>query len=82
MEEANIERNEIVGKYDLVWIFIVWIECIVKFDTAEWVLYCMTAIEYVYSAVFQGRDEGAQIDAWEDPRFEVYHVTDRFGFIQ
>ncbi|KAL5010531.1 hypothetical protein ScPMuIL_012836 [Solemya velum] len=25
--------------------------------------------------------EGAQIDPWEDPKFEVYHVTDRYGFI-
>ncbi|CAG5123103.1 unnamed protein product, partial [Candidula unifasciata] len=28
-----------------------------------------------------GREEGAQIDPWEDPAFEVYHVTDRYGFI-
>lgn len=25
--------------------------------------------------------EGAEIDPWEDPAFEVYHVTDRYGFI-
>lgn len=29
-----------------------------------------------------GREKGAQIDPWEDPAFEVYHVTDRYGFIQ
>ncbi|XP_041352559.1 USP6 N-terminal-like protein [Gigantopelta aegis] len=29
----------------------------------------------------KGREEGAQIDPWEDPLFEVYHVTDRYGFI-
>ena len=29
-----------------------------------------------------GRDEGAQIDEWEDPGFEVYHKKDRYGFIQ
>ncbi|XP_043231827.1 USP6 N-terminal-like protein [Amphibalanus amphitrite] len=28
-----------------------------------------------------GREEGAQIDPWEDPKFEIYHVTDRYGFI-
>ncbi|XP_059170169.1 USP6 N-terminal-like protein isoform X2 [Physella acuta] len=28
-----------------------------------------------------GREEGAKIDPWEDPAFEVYHVTDRYGFI-
>lgn len=29
-----------------------------------------------------GREEGAVIDPWEDPEFEVYHATDRYGFIQ
>lgn len=29
----------------------------------------------------KGREEGAQIDPWEDPSFEVYHSTDRYGFI-
>lgn len=29
----------------------------------------------------QGRDGGAEIDPWEDPGFEVYHATDRYGFI-
>ncbi|XP_050724776.1 uncharacterized protein LOC127002732 isoform X4 [Eriocheir sinensis] len=28
-----------------------------------------------------GREEGAVIDPWEDPELEVYHTTDRFGFI-
>ncbi|KAG0712358.1 USP6 N-terminal-like protein [Chionoecetes opilio] len=28
-----------------------------------------------------GREEGALIDPWEDPEFEVYHTTDRYGFI-
>ena len=25
----------------------------------------------------QGREEGAQIDDWEDPKNEIYHTTDR-----
>jgi hypothetical protein len=29
-----------------------------------------------------GREPGAQIDPWEDPGFEIYHTTDRYGFIQ
>ena len=29
-----------------------------------------------------GREDGASIDPWEDPTFEVYHKTDRYGFIQ
>ncbi|XP_013772089.2 USP6 N-terminal-like protein [Limulus polyphemus] len=29
----------------------------------------------------RGRENGAQIDSWEDPSFEVYHVTDRYGFL-
>lgn len=30
----------------------------------------------------KGRQEGAEIYSWEDPAFEIYHVTDRYGFIQ
>lgn len=29
-----------------------------------------------------GRQEGAKIDPWEDPSYEVYHILDRYGFIQ
>ena len=28
-----------------------------------------------------GREDGAVIDDWEDPKLEIYHKTDRFGFI-
>ncbi|XP_038115917.1 uncharacterized protein LOC6039691 isoform X2 [Culex quinquefasciatus] len=28
-----------------------------------------------------GRNAGAVIDPWEDPMYEVYHQTDRYGFI-
>jgi hypothetical protein len=28
-----------------------------------------------------GREEGAVIDDWEDPKLEIYHSQDRFGFI-
>lgn len=31
---------------------------------------------------FQGRQEGAEIDPWEDADFTLYKVTDRFGFLQ
>lgn len=31
---------------------------------------------------FQGRQEGVQIDQWEDADFTLYKVTDRFGFLQ
>ncbi|NWW74276.1 US6NL protein, partial [Climacteris rufus] len=30
----------------------------------------------------KGRQEGAQIDQWEDADFTLYKVTDRFGFLQ
>nr|CAH7754748.1 unnamed protein product [Callosobruchus chinensis] len=36
--------------------------------------------EKIFKRYEQGR-EGAQIDPWEDPGFEVYHATDRYGFI-
>ena len=26
--------------------------------------------------------EDAHIDPWEDPSFDIYHTTDRYGFIQ
>lgn len=29
----------------------------------------------------RGREPGAEIDPWEDPGFEIYHQTDRYGFI-
>ncbi|XP_043194901.1 USP6 N-terminal-like protein isoform X1 [Amphibalanus amphitrite] len=29
----------------------------------------------------RGHAPGAAIDAWEDPKLEIYHVTDRYGFI-
>lgn len=32
--------------------------------------------------VFQGRNEGVNIDPWEDADFNIYKVTDRFGFLQ
>ena len=35
----------------------------------------------IVSKYDKGREEGAKIDPWEDPTFEVYHVTDRYGFI-
>ncbi|XP_056014079.1 USP6 N-terminal-like protein isoform X4 [Ostrea edulis] len=35
----------------------------------------------IVSKYDKGREEGAQIDPWEDPAFEVYHVLDRWGFI-
>ena len=30
----------------------------------------------------KGREDGALIDDWEDPTYDHYHKTDRFGFIQ
>ena len=30
----------------------------------------------------QGREDGAHIDDWEDPKLELYHAQDRYGFIQ
>lgn len=26
--------------------------------------------------------EGQEVDPWENPNFELYHITDRFGFMQ
>lgn len=37
--------------------------------------------EKIFMRYERGREEGAEIDPWEDPGFEVYHATDRYGFI-
>lgn len=28
-----------------------------------------------------GRHEGAKIDPWEDPVYDLYHALDRYGFV-
>lgn len=30
----------------------------------------------------KGRHGGADIPAWEEPSYDVYHQLDRYGFIQ
>jgi len=37
--------------------------------------------EKIFKRYEHGRADGAEIDPWEDPAFEVYHTTDRYGFI-
>ncbi|GAB1605415.1 Hypothetical predicted protein [Argonauta hians] len=37
--------------------------------------------EEIWQKYDKGREEGAEIEPWEDPEFSVYHVTDRYGFI-
>lgn len=31
----------------------------------------------IVSRYDQGREEGALIDQWEDPKYEIYHMQDR-----
>lgn len=40
-------------------------------------------VDPIGEKLFQRYDDGReqQIDSWEDPAFEVYHQTDRYGFI-
>ncbi|XP_015602520.1 USP6 N-terminal-like protein [Cephus cinctus] len=35
----------------------------------------------IFSCYDRGRENGVEIDPWEDPAYEVYHTTDRYGFI-
>ncbi|XP_076169832.1 USP6 N-terminal-like protein [Ptiloglossa arizonensis] len=35
----------------------------------------------IFSCYDRGRENGAEIDPWEDPTYEIYHITDRYGFI-
>lgn len=37
--------------------------------------------EKIFQRYDRGREPGADIDPWEDPGYEVYHQTDRYGFI-
>ncbi|XP_053669039.1 mucin-5AC-like [Anopheles marshallii] len=37
--------------------------------------------EKIFQRYDKGREPGAEIDPWEDPEFEVYQQTDRYGFI-
>ncbi|GAB0090019.1 Rab-GTPase-TBC domain [Sergentomyia squamirostris] len=37
--------------------------------------------EKLFQRYERGREAGAEIDPWEDPGYEVYHQTDRYGFI-
>lgn len=37
--------------------------------------------EKLFQRYDRGREPGAEIDPWEDPGWEVYHQTDRYGFI-
>ncbi|XP_050088287.1 uncharacterized protein LOC126572741 isoform X2 [Anopheles aquasalis] len=37
--------------------------------------------EKIFQRYDKGRAADAEIDPWEDPQFEVYHQTDRYGFI-
>lgn len=36
----------------------------------------------IVATILQGREEGAEIDPWEDADFFIYKVTDRYGFLQ
>lgn len=35
----------------------------------------------IFERYDRGREDGAEIDEWEDPSLEIYHTTDRYGFI-
>lgn len=37
--------------------------------------------EKLFQRYDRGREPGNEIDEWEDPGYEVYHQTDRYGFI-
>ena len=65
--DRDAERAAIVAKYEWVSNF--------------HIRYVSSKLLEVGSS-FQGRKDGAHIDPWEDPEFEVYGITDRYGFLQ
>lgn len=50
-------------------------------DEEAMIARAMEEREKLFQRYDRGRDAGAEIDPWEDPGFEVYHQTDRYGFI-
>jgi len=43
---------------------------------------CRLEREAIVEKYDLGREEGARIDDWEDPKLELYHMQDRYGFLQ
>jgi hypothetical protein len=43
---------------------------------------CRVEREAIVEKYDLGREEGARIDDWEDPKLEIYHTQDRYGFLQ
>lgn len=66
-ERCRIEREQIVQKYDLV--------------RTTYHIQC-DILNHSKILHLQGRVEGAEIDDWEDPKFEIYLKQDRYGFLR
>ena len=43
---------------------------------------CRVEREAIVEKYDLGREEGAKIDDWEDPKMDLYHILDRYGFLQ
>ena len=43
---------------------------------------CRVEREAIVEKYDLGREVGARIDDWEDPKLELYHTQDRYGFLQ
>ena len=61
---AREERQQIV----LRWVWVSWVSC-----SWWWRADCHSPTRYD-----QGREDGAVIDDWEDPKLEIYHTQDRY----
>ena len=70
-----------VALYDTVFFKVLWFLGSLKVLHVNMVL-IKTEKLVIVTLQFQGYDENAEIDDWEDANFFVYKITDRYGFIQ
>ena len=70
-----------VALYDTVFFKVLWFLGSLKVLHVNMVL-IKTEKLVIVTLQFQGCDENAEIDDWEDANFFVYKITDRYGFIQ
>ena len=70
-----------VALYDTVFFKVLWFLGSLKVLHVNMVL-IKTEKLVIVTLQFQGYDENAEIDDWEDANFFVYKITDRYGFLQ
>lgn len=71
-----------VALYDTVFFQSTLVSWLSKSITCKYIIDKKTEKLIIVTLQFQGYDENAEIDDWEDANFFVYKITDRYGFLQ